>query len=108
MVFADWPPIDPDTIMKSADLALYRAKAEGRATWRFFEEEMDARMQARRMLELDLRQALPLGQFEVFYQPIMSAAANSVTGFEALLRWNHPDAAWSRPLSSSPSPRRSA
>ena len=80
----------PDTLLKNADLALYRAKANGRGTWRFFEEEMDARMQARRLLELDLRQALPLGQLEVFYQPLVSTDGQEVSGFEALLRWLHP------------------
>ncbi|MBV8913012.1 MAG: EAL domain-containing protein, partial [Acetobacteraceae bacterium] len=82
---------DPDTLLKSADLALYRAKSDGRGTWRFFEAEMDAQMQARRMLELDLRQALAKGQLEVHYQPLVDAKGGRVSGLEALLRWNHPD-----------------
>ena len=61
--------------MKNADLALYRAKADGRGTYRFFEAGMDARAQARRMLELDLRAALRREEFEVYYQPIVDVAS---------------------------------
>ena len=82
---------DADSLLKSADMALYRAKAEGRSTFRFFEPEMDARLQARRSLELDLRTALHLDQFELFYQPLVSTATGGITGFEALLRWRHPE-----------------
>jgi diguanylate cyclase (GGDEF)-like protein len=79
-----------DALLKHADLALYRAKAAGRGTYRFFEAEMDARMQARRALELDLRRGLQAGEFTVFYQPIMNLGTRQPAGFEALLRWNHP------------------
>jgi len=82
--------VDPDTGLKNADLALYRAKADGRATFRFFEPAMDARMQERRQLELDLRRALSQNEFELYYQPIMNVRDNRVSAFEALLRWNHP------------------
>ena len=82
---------DPDQLLKNADLALYRAKAEGRGTFRFFEPEMDARMQARRALELDLRKALVNGEFELYYQPLVNLRADAIRGFEALLRWNHPE-----------------
>ena len=81
---------DPDLLLKNADLALYRAKEEGRGRYRFFEPEMDARMQARRALELDLRKALAQGEFEVFYQPLMNIQTRSISGFEALVRWHHP------------------
>lgn len=81
---------DFDHLLKHADMALYRAKEDGRGTYRFFEPEMDARMQARRALELDLRKALALGEFELFYQPLIDLAANKVSCFEALLRWRHP------------------
>jgi diguanylate cyclase (GGDEF)-like protein len=81
---------DPDQLLKNADMALYRAKADGRGTFRFFEAGMDARAQARRVLEVDLRGALQRGEFVVFYQPIEDLAAGRVTGFEALVRWNHP------------------
>ena len=79
----------PDELLKEADLALYRAKADGRGTYRFFETGMDARAQARRILELDLRAALKRDEFEVYYQPIRDVASDSVVAFEALARWNH-------------------
>jgi predicted signal transduction protein with EAL and GGDEF domain len=79
-----------EKLLKNSDVALYRAKAEGRGTWRFFEPEMDARLQARLALELDLRDALNNNDFELHYQPIYNLDRNRVCGFEALLRWNHP------------------
>ncbi|QQO17231.1 EAL domain-containing protein [Bradyrhizobium diazoefficiens] len=81
---------DPDELLKNADLALYRAKADGRGTYRFFETGMDARAQARRLLEMDLRAALQRNEFAVYYQPIRDVASDQVVAFEALLRWNHP------------------
>jgi diguanylate cyclase (GGDEF)-like protein len=81
----------PDLLMRNADLALYRAKDDGRGAFRFFEAEMDAEMQERRILERDLRQALTAGQFELHYQPIVNLASNEISGFEALIRWNHPE-----------------
>jgi diguanylate cyclase (GGDEF)-like protein/PAS domain S-box-containing protein len=82
---------DPDKLLKSADMALYRAKNHGRDSYRFFEPDMDARMQLRRQLELDLRRALTLGEFEVYYQPLVTLKTGNITGFEALLRWHHPE-----------------
>jgi predicted signal transduction protein with EAL and GGDEF domain len=82
-------PFDADNILKSADLALYRAKADGRGIFRFFEPEMDARAQARRLLELELRNAVSSGSFELHYQPLMDLRSNLITGFEALIRWPH-------------------
>ncbi len=82
---------DAETLIKSADMALYGAKADGRGVFRFFEPEMDARMQARRQMELDLRKGLDEDQFEVFYQPVVNARSQGVIGFEALVRWNHPE-----------------
>jgi EAL domain-containing protein (putative c-di-GMP-specific phosphodiesterase class I) len=82
---------NPDQIMKNVDMALYGAKADGRGSYRFFEAAMHARMQARHTLEMDLRKALSGGEFEVYYQPLMKIDTRSVSGFEALLRWNHPD-----------------
>ncbi|MFL5029297.1 MAG: EAL domain-containing protein [Xanthobacteraceae bacterium] len=79
-----------DQLLKNADMALYRAKADGRRTYRFFEPEMDARLQARRRLEVDLRAALLQGEFELYYQPVVNVARRQVSGFEALIRWNHP------------------
>jgi predicted signal transduction protein with EAL and GGDEF domain len=77
-------------LLKNADVALYRAKADGRGTWRFFEAEMDARLQARRKLELDLREALANAEFELHYQPLYNLKDDRICGFEALLRWQHP------------------
>jgi diguanylate cyclase (GGDEF)-like protein/PAS domain S-box-containing protein len=81
---------DPDQLMKNADMALYRAKADGRGTYRFFEPEMDARARARRLLELELRAALTNGEFELYFQSINDLHAHNIIGFEALVRWNHP------------------
>jgi diguanylate cyclase (GGDEF)-like protein len=81
---------EPDTLLKNADLALYRAKADGRGTMRYFEPDMDQRAQARRALETELRDALAQGQFLLEYQPLIRADGNRVTGVEALLRWIHP------------------
>lgn len=82
---------DPDTLMKNADLALYRAKEEGGGVYRFFEPEMDARMQERRLLELDLRRAVVNREFELHYQPVVDIKTNTVTSCEALIRWRHPE-----------------
>jgi diguanylate cyclase (GGDEF)-like protein len=86
-------PIDasePDQLLKNADMALYGAKGDGRGTYRFFEPEMDAKMKTRRKLEMDLRSALVNGEFELYYQPLVSLTTNEITTFEALVRWNHP------------------
>ena len=82
--------VDVDQLLKNADMALYRAKSQGRGTFSFFEQEMDIRLQARRLLEKDLRGALGAGEFEVHYQPLFNIAAGRISGFEALLRWHHP------------------
>lgn len=81
---------DPDVLLSNADLALYRAKAEGRGVRRSFEPEMNARAQARRTLEFDLRHALQAGQFELYYQPVCELSSGRISGLEALLRWRHP------------------
>ncbi|HEU0059921.1 MAG TPA: EAL domain-containing protein [Hyphomicrobiaceae bacterium] len=80
-----------DLLMRNADLALYKAKGDGRGALRFFEPEMDAQMQARRSTERDLRLALGAGQFELHYQPIVDLASNCINAFEALIRWRHPE-----------------
>jgi diguanylate cyclase (GGDEF)-like protein len=80
----------PDRLLRNADLALYRAKADGRGTFHFFEPAMDLQMQTRRIMEQDLRRALPAGEFELYYQPVVNLASNEISGFEALIRWNHP------------------
>jgi diguanylate cyclase (GGDEF)-like protein len=82
---------DLDQLLKNADLAMYAAKAAGRRTYRFFEPEMDARVKARRVLEMDLRQAIAEGGLEVHYQPVLNLQDGKITGCEALLRWRHPE-----------------
>jgi diguanylate cyclase (GGDEF)-like protein len=82
--------LSPDKLLRNADLALYRAKDHGRGTFRFFEPAMDLQVQTRRVMEQDLRRALPAGEFELYYQPVVDLASNEISGFEALIRWNHP------------------
>jgi diguanylate cyclase (GGDEF)-like protein/PAS domain S-box-containing protein len=90
IAFAPQDGVDADLVLKCADLALYRAKEDGRGVYRLFQAEMDAAIQARRVLELELRQALPNGQLELFYQPQINVRGGWVAGCEALLRWRHP------------------
>ena len=82
--------MDPDLLLKSADIALYRAKHDGRNRFRYFEPGMDSLMQARRELELDLRKALGANEFELFFQPLVNLQDKRITSFEALIRWNSP------------------
>jgi diguanylate cyclase (GGDEF)-like protein len=81
---------EPERLLRNADMALYRAKGDGRGTYRFFEAEMDEHLQARKALEQDMRRALADDQFEVHYQPKVDAIGQIVTGVEALVRWRHP------------------
>ncbi|WP_430929549.1 putative bifunctional diguanylate cyclase/phosphodiesterase [Methylobacterium tardum] len=89
---------DAGKLLKNADLALYRAKLDGRGTHRFFEPEMDARMQARRKLELDMRQALARREFQLHYQPQLQRQSGALSGCEALIRWYHPERGLVSPL----------
>lgn len=82
--------ISADTLLKNADMALYRAKADGRGTFCFFRDEMAQTVEARRILELDLRKALASEEFELFYQPLVNLKSGKIATCEALLRWNHP------------------
>jgi diguanylate cyclase (GGDEF)-like protein len=82
--------LTPEKLLRNADLALYRAKGDGRGMFRFFEPAMDLQMQTRRMMEQDLRRALAAGEFELYYQPVVNLASRAISGFEALIRWNHP------------------
>ncbi|MDP9902135.1 putative bifunctional diguanylate cyclase/phosphodiesterase [Variovorax ginsengisoli] len=82
--------IDPDELLMNAELALYSAKAEGRATFNDFAPHMAAQVETRRLIEDALRRALLNDGFELHYQPIVSAENSQPTGFEALLRWRYP------------------
>jgi diguanylate cyclase (GGDEF)-like protein len=82
--------VNPAELLQKADLALYKARAHGRGTQRFFEPEMDNAVRARRVLESELRAAVQKGEFEIFFQPIVDVARNAITSFEALIRWHHP------------------
>ncbi len=79
-----------EELLKNADIALYRAKMDGRGRHCFFEQDMQARLQARRLMEADLREAIRLQQFELHYQPLVSTVTGAVNGFEALIRWRRP------------------
>ncbi|MDO6415819.1 EAL domain-containing protein [Sphingomonas sp. BIUV-7] len=81
---------DGIALLKNADLALYRAKNDGKGSFRFFEAAMDAEAQERRSMEIDLHEALRNGELELYFQPLFGLSQNRVTAFEALLRWNHP------------------
>jgi diguanylate cyclase (GGDEF)-like protein len=81
---------DGQTLLRNADLALYRAKEAGRGTFAFFEESLNERAQERRQLETDLRAAIEHDEFELYYQPLFDLEQNRICSFEALIRWNHP------------------
>jgi diguanylate cyclase (GGDEF)-like protein len=81
---------DADELLKNADMALYRAKQEGKGGYRFFEPDMDRRMRDWHDMERDLREAIALEQFELYYQPLVSLEDQRVLAFEALIRWHHP------------------
>ena len=83
--------IDQDDLLKNADLALYRAKADGKNTFRFFDRSMDELTRARRRMESDLRTALNESHLELHFQPQVNVHRREISGFEALVRWNHPE-----------------
>ena len=88
---------DADELLRKADIAMYRAKTEGRRTFRLFEPEMDAALKARRQLALDLETAAANGGLDLFYQPVVNIRTGEVTGFEALMRWQHAERGWVSP-----------
>ncbi len=90
IAFAPRDGTDPDLLLKNADMALYHAKANGKGSCRIFDSSMDAEAHARRMLELDVRQALAEGQLELYYQPLLELKTMKIKTCEALLRWRHP------------------
>jgi diguanylate cyclase (GGDEF)-like protein/PAS domain S-box-containing protein len=81
---------DAEKLLKNADMALSRAKSEGHATFSFFEAEMDARAQSRRLIEIDLRAAIEADALVPHYQPLIDLRSGRITGAEALVRWPHP------------------
>jgi diguanylate cyclase (GGDEF)-like protein len=83
--------MNTENFLKSADLAMYSAKSEGRGTYRMFDPEMDAVVQIRRQLERDMRTALAQDAFRLYYQPLVNLQTKRVTAFEALMRWEHPE-----------------
>ena len=91
MTLAPRDGTDADQLIKNADLALYRTKADGRNGYSFFKPEMNAHIQVRRKLETDLREALEKEELALFYQPLVCLETRKVTGFEGLMRWTHPE-----------------
>jgi diguanylate cyclase (GGDEF)-like protein len=83
--------VNASELLKYADLAMYKVKAEGRNGYRFFNPEFDSEARTRRALEQDLREALSRSQFELHYQPLVNLRTEEVVGYEALLRWRHPE-----------------
>jgi diguanylate cyclase (GGDEF)-like protein/PAS domain S-box-containing protein len=81
---------EPTKLLQDADLALYRAKAEGRRTWRFFDAVMDVQVQDRQLLRAELQGALDRGEFRLEFQPVVGLSSRRVVAAEALLRWRHP------------------
>jgi diguanylate cyclase (GGDEF)-like protein len=81
----------PAVLMKNADLALYRAKTEGRGAARLYDPEMDERVQSRRILQAALRRAVVRQEFVLEYQPVIDLVSGAITGAEALIRWQHPE-----------------
>ena len=90
IAFAPEHGLDADTLLKRGDLALYRAKSEGRNTFRHFAAAMDRAAEERRRNESDLREGLHRGAFSLHYQPVFDLASGRVTALEALARWHHP------------------
>ena len=88
---------DHHELFRHADIALYRAKNEGRATYRMFQRGMDESLQRRMLLEAELRSALDAGKLEVHFQPQMEIGSLRIVGFEALARWQHPGLGWVPP-----------
>ena len=91
VAIAPYDGIEPSDLIKSADLALYAAKGGGRGQYRFYSNDLKDSAQKRREIEEDLRDALARGELQMHYQPVVRATDNNVTGFEALMRWEHPE-----------------
>jgi diguanylate cyclase (GGDEF)-like protein/PAS domain S-box-containing protein len=87
-----------EELIRNADLALYAAKDLGRGRFHFYADDLHADAEARALLERDLRDAIAQGQLELYYQPVISTATERIVGFEALLRWQHPQKGWIPPV----------
>ncbi len=87
----------PEEVIRDADIALYRAKALGRARYIVFDHDMHVRAVELLQTEMDLRRAIDRQEFVVYYQPIVSLKTHRITGFEALVRWQHPERGWIQP-----------
>lgn len=88
---------DPGELLRRADIALYRAKQRGRGRYRRFTPDMDASVKLRREMEMELRLAISRGELSIAYQPVVETGTGMMNGFEALLRWNHPERGEIRP-----------
>ncbi|HEY1124791.1 MAG TPA: EAL domain-containing protein [Sphingobium sp.] len=91
IALADSDELSVDTLLRNADLALYRAKDDGRGIYCYYEAHLNDRAQSRRQIETDLRKAIEAGEFELYFQPLFDLKANRIGSFEALIRWNHPE-----------------
>ena len=89
--FGPCQTLGSEALLKNTKLALYRAKEDGGNTFRFFEPGMDKALQERRQFEVDLSKAIPRGEYELYYQPQVDLSSREVIGYEALLRWHHPE-----------------
>jgi diguanylate cyclase (GGDEF)-like protein/PAS domain S-box-containing protein len=98
IVTSDYDDRTSDDLMRDADLALYAAKAAGKGCFRFFASEMHDAARQRQLMESDLRVALEKDQLRLVYQPCVDASTEAVTGFEALIRWQHPDHGFVSPV----------
>ena len=97
IAIAPYDGIDSDELTQAADLALYAAKGGGRGQYRFYSNDLKSTADVRREIEEELRDALAKGELELHYQPVISAEDNMVSGFEALIRWQHPERGWISP-----------
>ncbi len=91
IAIAPYDGLETEDLIKSADLALYAAKGGGRGQYRFYSNDLKDSAHQRREIEEDLRDALTRGELELYYQPVVKAEDEMVSGFEALMRWNHPE-----------------
>jgi predicted signal transduction protein with EAL and GGDEF domain len=98
IVIAPGHGIEAENILKHADLALARAKSDGRNRFMFFESGMELEAEERHTLELEMRRALERGEFAVHYQPVINSADQRTCGFEALIRWHHPERGMVSPM----------